>query len=57
MLSSSDGAKDAKISEEEAKIRKQEDKLFAKMAKPPTINNPVMDLLGKEDDEHWKASK
>ena len=49
MLPTSAGAKDATISEEEEKIRQDEDKLFAKMAKPPTTNNPVMNLLGKDD--------
>ena len=48
----SDGVKCAELSEEETKIRKEEDKLFAKMAELPTTNNAVMLLLGKEDDDN-----
>ena len=47
----SEGAKRANVSEEEAKIRNQEDILFATMAEPPTISNAVMHLLGKDDDD------
>ena len=47
----SEGTKRANVSEEEAKIRNQEDKLFATMAEPPTISNAVMHLLGKDDED------
>lgn len=53
LILSSEGAKRADVTEEEAKIRKEEDKIFAKMAEPPTTNNAVMKLLGKEDDTEF----
>lgn len=52
LMLSNDGSKHTKVSDEEAKIRKAEDKLFAKMAALPTTNNAVMHLLGKEDDDN-----
>lgn len=37
------------ISLEEAKIREEEDKLFANIADPPSTKNAVMQLLGNKD--------
>ena len=45
----------ADISEEEAKTREQEDKLFSSIAAPPSINNAVMHLLGKDETEEPDA--
>jgi hypothetical protein len=39
------------LTEEEMKIRKEESELFARISEPPSTSNPVMQLLGKDDDD------
>jgi len=45
------------LTEEEAKIRQAEDKLFAEIAAPPTTNNAVMELLGKDDNDNQEIAE
>ena len=43
--------KDSELSEEEKKIRLEEDKLFEKLSAPPKKLEGVLDLLDDDDDE------
>lgn len=39
------------ISQKEATIRREEDRLFADIAAPPSTNNAVMQLLGQNEND------
>jgi hypothetical protein len=40
------------ISQKEAKIRQEEDRLFGDIAAPPSTNNAVMQLLGQNENDN-----